>query len=98
MGLLDNITKILFNRESVSSNIKTTNRKLNRISLNTDRNRMPYRTGVKILQDTQVSTGFDILKYLLSSKQWVLIANDNDTDSAPTAAAWPPSPAPPRAS
>lgn len=82
MGLLDNITKILFNRESVSSNIKTTNRKLNRISLNTDRNRMPYRTGVKILQDTQVSTGFDILKYLLSSKQWVLIANDNDTDSA----------------
>ena len=82
MGLLDNITKILFNRESVSSNIKTTNRKLNRISLNTDRNRMPYRTGVKILQDTQVSTGFDILKYLLSSKQWVLIANDNDEDSA----------------
>lgn len=82
MGLLDNITKILFNRESVSSNIKTTNRKLNRISLNTDRNRMPYRTGVKILQDIQVSTGFDILKYLLSSKQWVLIANDNDTDSA----------------
>ena len=82
MGLLDNITKILFNRESVSSNIKTTNRKLNRISLNTNNNRMPYKTGVKILQDTQVSTGFDILKYLLSSKQWVLIANDNDEDSA----------------
>lgn len=78
MGLLDNITKILFNRESVSSNIKTSNRKLNRISLNANKNRMPYKTGMTILQDTQVSTGFDILKYLLSSKQWVLIANDND--------------------
>ena len=78
MGLLDNITKILFNRESVSSNIKTSNRKLNRISLNANKNHMPYKTGMMILQDTQVSTGFDILKYLLSSKQWVLIANDND--------------------
>jgi phage gp29-like protein len=31
------------------------------------------------MMDTQVSTGFDILKYILSSKQWVLIANENDT-------------------
>jgi len=35
---------------------------------------------MQILQDVQVATGFDILKYILSSKQWVLIANDNDTD------------------
>lgn len=36
---------------------------------------------MKIMQDTQVSTGFDVLKYILSSKQWVLVANDNDTDN-----------------
>jgi phage gp29-like protein len=27
-----------------------------------------------------VATGFDILKYILSSKQWVLISNENDVD------------------
>ena len=78
MGFLDNI-KNLFKRESVSSNIGVNNTHLsNRISLKANRNRIPYNLGVKILQDTQVSTGFDILKYILSSKQWVLVANEND--------------------
>ena len=78
MGLLDNI-KNLFKRESVSSNIGVNNTHLsNRISLKTNRNRIPYNTGLKILRDTQVSTGFDILKYILSSKQWLLVANEND--------------------
>lgn len=78
MSILDNI-KNLFKRESVSSNIGVNNTHLsNRISLKANRNRIPYKTGLKILQDTQVSTGFDILKYILSSKQWVLVANDND--------------------
>ena len=81
MGLFDNI-KSLFKRESVSSNIGTNNRRLtNRISLNTNKRKISYKLGCMILQDTQVSTGFDILKYLLSSKQWVLVANDNDTNS-----------------
>ena len=81
MGLLNNI-KNLFRRESVSSNIGTQKRTLtNRISLRTNRNRMPYALGMKIMQDTQVSTGFDVLKYILSSKQWVLVANDNDADN-----------------
>ena len=81
MGLLDNI-KDLFKRESVSSNIGTQKRTLtNRISLKTNKNRMPYALGVTIMRDTQVSTGFDVLKYILSSKQWVLIANDNDKDN-----------------
>lgn len=80
MGLRDNINK-LFKRESVSSNVGVNkNRILNRISLNTNENRLTYELGMKILQDSQVSTGFDILKYILSSKQWVLIANENDTD------------------
>ena len=81
MGLLDNI-KGLFKRESVNSNIGTKQKKLtNRISLNSSKNRISYPLGKKILEDTQVSTGFDILKYILSSKQWVLVANENDADS-----------------
>ena len=84
MGLLDKLNiKKLFNRESVSSNIGVNNTKhlVNRISLQSNRNRISYKLGMTILRDSQVSTGFDILKYLLSSKQWVLIANDNDQDS-----------------
>ena len=78
MSLFDTV-KGLFKRESVSSNIGTSNRKLTqRISLKNNHNRIPYNLGRKILSDTQVSTGFDVLKYILSSKQWVLIANDND--------------------
>ena len=81
MGLLDNV-KNLFNRESVSSNIGVNKRTLkNRISLRTRKNRMSYKLGKQILEDTQVSTGFDVLKYILSSKPWVLITNDNDTDN-----------------
>ena len=81
MGLLEDISKRLFTRESVSSNIGVNRKTSNRISLYTNRNRIKYELGKKILLDTQVSTGFDILKYILSSKQWVLIANDNDMDS-----------------
>ena len=80
MGLLDNINKRFFNRESVSSNVKTNKNHLtNRISLKPKKDQIPYRIGCKVLLDTQVSTGFDILKYILSSKQWVLVANENDT-------------------
>ena len=81
MGLIDNINKRFFTRESVSSNVKatTTSSLHNRISLKPTKDKIPYKTGVRIMMDTQVSTGFDILKYILSSKQWVLIANENDT-------------------
>ena len=80
MGLLDELNKRFFTRESVSSNVKTTTSNLhNRISLKPRKDKIPYATGVRIMMDTQVATGFDILKYILSSKQWVLIANENDT-------------------
>ena len=83
MGLLTDIGNRLFKRESVSSNVGVNKKGLtNRISLNTNQNKMTYRLGMKIFQDNQVSTGFDILKYILSSKQWVLVANENDTDNA----------------
>ena len=81
MGLIDELNKRFFTRESVSSNVKTTTTSSlhNRISLKPTKDKIPYETGVRIMMDTQVSTGFDILKYILSSKQWVLIANENDT-------------------
>ena len=37
-----------------------------------------YTVGRQILRDTQVGTGFDILKYLLSSKNWILTNVDED--------------------
>lgn len=79
MGLLDNINKRFFTKESVSSNVKTGKTNLShRISLKPKRDHIPYAIGCKVLLDTQVSTGFDILKYILSSKQWVLVANEKD--------------------
>lgn len=79
---LKNFTKTLFKRESFTSNIDQTqasHRK--RFSFKSKKGHIDYRTGRKILKDTQVSTGFDILKYILSSKSWVLVANENDTDN-----------------
>ena len=79
MGLLDNISNRLFNRISKNSNAKSTNAKAatskysSYTSLfNRKDNIIPYKAGVAILRDTQVGTGFDILKYLLSSKKWIL--------------------------
>lgn len=79
---IGNNIKGLFQKESISSNIGTNKTIKNRISLKNKGERVPYKLGMKILEDTQVSTGFDVLKYILSSKQWVLVANDNDTDNA----------------
>ena len=81
MGLLDSINKRLFTRESVSSNVKTSTNNLHRISLKPTKKQVSYELGKRILLDTQVATGFDVLKYILSSKQWVLIANETDEDS-----------------
>ena len=81
MGLLDSINKRLFTRESVSSNVKTSTNNLHRISLKPTKKQVSYELGKRILLDTQVATGFDVLKYILSSKQWVLIANETDADS-----------------
>ena len=83
MALLNNLSnniKKLFRRESFNSNIGTRRSNSKRIKLKGD-DYVDYKTGRKILRDSQVSTGFDILKYILSSKSWVLVANDNDTDN-----------------
>lgn len=71
----------LFNRVSRTSNVKSGLNKYKGYTSLFERkdNTVPYRVGKSILRDTQVSTGFEILKYLLSSKQWIL-TNTNDED------------------
>lgn len=77
---LKNIGNRLFKKVSFTSNIANTNKR-NRFSFKCNDDFVDYETGRRILKDTQVSTGFDILKYILSSKSWVLVANENDTDN-----------------
>ena len=83
MSFIDNIRKDLFNRMSRSSNIKSSVAKYNSYTSLFQRNdkTVPYRVGMSILRDTQVSTGAEIIKYLLSSKQWIL-TNTNDEDDS----------------
>ena len=76
MSFIDNINQ-LFRRESVPSTT-TTNRGRLFKSKRFELKEVDYRTGCLILEDTQVSTGFDILKYLLSSKSWLLVKNNLD--------------------
>ena len=83
MSFIDNIkVNNLFGRVSKSSNVKSNvpNRNSYVSLFKRDKNNVTYDEGVSILRDTQVSTGFDILKYLLSSKQWILTdANEDDS-------------------
>lgn len=79
------IPKAFFKRISKSSNTQNTMSRSNNSAYSPylslfDRNdtRVPYNVGRKILRDTQVGTGFDILKYLLSSKKWILTNTEED--------------------
>ena len=76
MSIIDNINQ-LFKRDSVSTNINT-NRQNKVLKSRITLNELDYDTGELIMRDTQVNTGYNILKYLLSSKQWILVANPND--------------------
>lgn len=82
MGLLDNIGNRLFNRESSPSTVGASSTKLkgynSLFSRKDTDNLVPYKLGMDILRDTQVATGFDILKYLLSSKKWILTNTEDD--------------------
>jgi len=80
MSFIDTIRKDLFQRVSRSSNVKPSITKYNSYKSLFQRNdrTIPYKTGMSILRDTQVATGFEILKYLLSSKQWILTDTNED--------------------
>ena len=89
MAIIDTINKRLLKRQSKNSNINrnsitTTNKAYGSyISLfNRNDDWVDYETGKSILRDTQVGTGFDILKYLLSSKKWILTnTEESDTEA-----------------
>ena len=79
MGILSDLKNKLFGKETIPPVVSGHNRyKLNRYSLGTNTPILRYQTGRDILKDITVSMSYDILKYLLSSKQWVLIANEQD--------------------
>ena len=81
MSFIDNIKKMdLFNRVSRSSNVKSSYSKYNSYQslFNRKDTTVPYRVGMSILRDTQVATGSEILKFLLSSKQWILTDTNED--------------------
>lgn len=82
MSLITDIRKDLFNRVSRNSNVRSTVSKYPTYTnlFNRKDNTVPYKIGQSILRDTQVATGFEILKYLLSSKQWIL-TDTNEEDS-----------------
>lgn len=75
MSLLQDIGNRLFRKQSYTSQTVTSKSKvLNKISLP----KMDYETSKIILNDTQVIVGFDILKYLLSSKKWTVKGEDTE--------------------
>lgn len=83
MGLLTDIGNRLFKRESRASTVGASQTKLKGYTTlfsrkDTDTS-IPYKLGMDILRDTQVATGFDILKYLLSSKKWILTNPDDES-------------------
>ena len=81
MSLIDNI-KDLFTREAITTNVSTKGYKnFRRISLGDNVEQLTYRQGCRVLEDLTVTMSYDILKYILSSKQYMLIANTNDTDN-----------------
>lgn len=87
MSIITSITNVgnqLFQRASRVSTIGTAAKKAKAYIKLSDRNdnekSVSYETGLSILRDTQVSTGFDILKYLLSSKKWILTNTEEDSE------------------
>lgn len=81
MSILSDLKNKLFKTEAIQPVPSYDKYKLNRFSFGKSTPVLRYDTGIKIMKDITVSMSYDILKYLLSSKQWVLIANDNDIDS-----------------
>ena len=78
MSILSDLKNRLFKTETINP-IPSHNRyNLKRYSLGDSYEVLSYNTGMQVLSDITVSMSYDVLKYLLSSKQWVLVANEND--------------------
>lgn len=81
---ISNIGNNIFKHVSKASTIGTITKKakgyLSLLKRTDNEKNVSYRTGLGILRDTQVATGFDILKYLLSSKKWILTNTEEDSE------------------
>lgn len=77
MSLLQDLGNRLFRKQSINSQSTRVSKKniLNKIQLP---KKLDYETSKIILDDTQVIVGFDILKYLLSSKKWTVKGEDTE--------------------
>lgn len=79
MSILSDLKKILFEKEAINTNVSSTPHKLyNRYSIGGTNQTLTYQQGLTILEDLTVKMSYEILKYILSSKQYMLIANAED--------------------
>lgn len=79
MGILSDLKNLLFKKEAINTNVQSNNFRLgNRISIGGKNYNITYQQGMQILEDLTVKMSYETLKYILSSKQYVLIANNED--------------------
>ena len=79
MGILSDLKNLLFKSESINTNVQSNNfRFANRISIGGKRYNITYQQGMQVLEDLTVKMSYETLKYILSSKQYVLVANSDD--------------------
>lgn len=78
MSVLSDLKNKLLGKEAINPVPSHNRYQFKRYSLGDNTQILRYKTGKQILEDVTVSMCYDVLKYLLSSKQWILIANEND--------------------
>ena len=80
MSILSDLKNLLFKTEAITTNVSTNTHKLyNRYSIGGNNQELTYEQGLTVLEDLTVKMSYEILKYILSSKQYVLVANSEDT-------------------
>ena len=74
MSIIDKLNNVFFKKSQIPAVIEQNTK---RVSLGQYGEIIDYATGLKVLSDPQVRTGFDVLRYILASKEWMLVNNDN---------------------
>ena len=74
MSIIDKLNNVFFRKSQIPAVIEQNTK---RVSLGQYGEIIDYATGLKVLSDPQVRTGFDVLRYILASKEWMLVNNDN---------------------
>lgn len=74
MSIIDKLNNVFFKKSQIPAVIEQNTK---RVSLGQYGEIIDYATGLQVLSDPQVRTGFDVLRYILASKEWILVNNDN---------------------